>query len=100
MYISLIESGIPKCLGFDITTDAEVRRDAFLFGEAQGRVVVSVSTTRETEFIDFMLKQNIPFSALGHITKGEVRVDDVSYGFICDLTKDYKESLERVFQDN
>ena len=100
LYISLIESGIPKCLGFDITTDAEVRRDAFLFGEAQGRVVVSVSTTRETEFIDFMLKQNIPFSALGHITKGEVRVDDVSYGFICDLTKDYKESLERVFQDN
>ena len=100
LFISLIESGIPKCMGFDITTDAEIRKDAFLFGEAQGRIIVSVSTTRETEFIDYMLKQNIPFSALGHITKGEVRVDDVSFGFICDLTKDYKESLERVFQDN
>lgn len=100
LFISLLESGIPKCLGFDITTDAEVRKDAFLFGEAQGRVVVSVSTTRETEFIDFMLQQNVPFSALGHVTKGEIRVDDVSYGFICDLTKDYTESLGAVFQDN
>ena len=32
----------PRGLGFDIEADGEVRLDAFLFGEAQSRVVVSV----------------------------------------------------------
>ena len=95
LFVSLVECGLPDCLGFDITTDAEVRNDAFLFGEAQGRAVVTVTPTRETEFIDFMLKQNIPFSALGHVTKGEVRVDDLSFGFVCDMKKAYLGSLEK-----
>ncbi|NLA24432.1 MAG: phosphoribosylformylglycinamidine synthase subunit PurL, partial [Bacteroidales bacterium] len=38
LYISLLESAMPNKLGFDITTAAEIRSDAFLFGEAQGRV--------------------------------------------------------------
>ncbi len=99
LFISLFECGIPKCLGFDITSDAEVRRDAFLFGEAQGRVVVTVSPTRETEFIDYMLKQDVPFSALGHVTRGEMRIDDMSYGFVCDMKKAYMESLESQLKE-
>ncbi len=94
LFITLLESAIPKCLGFDITTDAEIRRDAFLFGESQSRIVVSVSSTRETEFIDFMLQQEVPFSALGHVTRGEIRIDDVSFGFICDLKKEYMTGIE------
>ena len=94
LFITLLESGIPKCLGFDITTDAEIRKDAFLFGESQSRIVVSVSSTRETEFIDYMLQQEVPFSALGHVTRGEIRIDDVSFGFICDLKKEYMTGIE------
>ncbi len=99
LFISLFESGMYHGLGFDITTDAEVRRDAFLFGEAQGRVVVSVSETRETEFIDFMVKSGVPFFALGHVTKGEIRIDDISYGFICDLKKLYDSALEKQLEE-
>ncbi len=101
LFVSLLECGMmtPECLGFDITTDAEIRNDAFLFGESQGRVVVSVTSTRETEFIDFMLKQDIPFSALGHVTKGEVRVDDLSFGFVCDMKKAYFGSLEKHLEE-
>lgn len=101
LFVSLLECGMmtPECLGFDITTDAEIRNDAFLFGESQGRVVVSVTSTRETEFIDFMLKQDVPFSALGHVTKGEVRVDDLSFGFVCDMKKAYLGSLEKHLEE-
>ena len=95
LFVALVECGLNDCLGFDITTDAEIRNDAFLFGETQGRAVVTVTPTRETEFIDFMLKQNIPFSALGHVTKGEVRVDDLSFGFVCDMKKAYLGGLEK-----
>jgi phosphoribosylformylglycinamidine (FGAM) synthase-like enzyme len=43
LYITLVESAMPNGLGFEIETDDAIRKDAFLFGEAQGRVVVSVS---------------------------------------------------------
>ncbi len=94
LFITLLESAMPRNLGFDITTDAEIRSDAFLFGESQGRVVVTVSPSRETQFIDFMVENEIPFTTLGHVTKSEVRVDDISFGFISDLKKVYDNALE------
>lgn len=96
LFIALLESAMPRNLGFDITTDAETRTDAFLFGEAQGRIVVSVSPSRETQFIDFMVASKVPFSTLGHVTKSEIRIDDVSFGFITDLKKVYDTTLEQL----
>lgn len=94
LFIALLECSLSKGLGFDITSDAEVRKDAFLFGESQSRVIVSVAPSRETAFIDFMLEKNIPFSALGHVTKGEMRIDDESFGFIEDAKKAYDTYIE------
>jgi len=89
LFFNLIESSMPLGLGFDITSPAEVRMDAFLFGEAQGRVVVSVSMENENEFVDMMMESGLPFSTLGHITKGELRIDDISYGYIEEYKKIY-----------
>ncbi|HPX04489.1 MAG TPA: hypothetical protein PLC17_01015, partial [Tenuifilaceae bacterium] len=63
---------------------------------SQGRVVVTVSPSRETPFIDFMVENGIPFTTLGHVTKSEVRVDDISFGFISDLKKVYDNALEEL----
>jgi len=93
LFITLVESSIHNNLGFDITSDAEIRLDAFLFGEAQSRIVVSVDPEKEGPFIDYMLDNNIPFSTLGHVTKGQLRVDDLSYGFIEDAKKVYDNAL-------
>ncbi len=96
LFIALLESAMPGNLGFDITTDAEIRTDAFLFGESQGRIVVSVSPSRETHFIDYMVEHGIPFTALGHVTKSEIRIDDVSFGFVADLKQLYDTALEKI----
>jgi phosphoribosylformylglycinamidine synthase II len=93
LYMTLVESSLYKNLGFDITTDAEIRTDAFLFGESQSRIVVTCSEENETAFIDLLLKLDIPFSALGHVTKGELRIDDTSFGFISDAKKVFEETL-------
>jgi phosphoribosylformylglycinamidine (FGAM) synthase-like enzyme len=82
LFFALLESAMIEGYGFDITSPAEVRLDSFLYSESQGRIIVTVSPIRETEFIDFMLHQDFPFSALGHITKEELRIDDISYGSI------------------
>jgi phosphoribosylformylglycinamidine synthase len=99
LFICLVESSMANELGFDITSPAEIRKDAFLFGESQSRIVVSVTSSRETEFIDFMMEAGVPCTALGHVTKGELRVDDISYGFISDIKKTYLTALESVLKD-
>jgi len=96
LFISLIESGIRFGLGFDIITDTDIRTDAFLFGESQGRILVSITPSKEDHFIDFMMKKEIPFLALGHVTKGEMRVDDISFGFIDDAKREYENTLEKL----
>jgi phosphoribosylformylglycinamidine synthase len=96
LFISLLESSMPLNLGFDITSCGEVRCDAFLFGESQSRVVVSVMPGQDRKFLDFMSKTEVPFMALGHVTKGEIRIDDVSYGHVEDLKKDYDTAIEKM----
>ncbi|MCL2727226.1 MAG: AIR synthase-related protein, partial [Bacteroidales bacterium] len=85
IFTALLQSSIPNQLGFDITTDAEIREDAFLFGESLGRFIVSTSEHNDVAFVDMMTKHKIPVTTLGHTTKGEIRVDDISYGFIRDF---------------
>lgn len=86
LFFSLLRAGMPSGLGFDITTDAEIRKDAFLFGESMGRIIVGVDSSREDDFVDFMSDSKVPFFAVGHVTKGEIRIDDESFGFINKMT--------------
>jgi phosphoribosylformylglycinamidine synthase subunit PurL len=82
LFFTLLRAAFPNSLGFDITTDAEIRKDAFLFGEAMGRIVVDIQPEKEDEFVDLLSDLKVPFFMLGHVTKGEIRVDDASLGFI------------------
>lgn len=86
LFFTLLRAAIPNDLGFDITTDAETRLDAFLFGEAMGRIIVGVNPDKEDEFVDAMSELKLPFFTLGHVTKGEIRVDDESFGYIDKMT--------------
>lgn len=81
LFFTLLRAAIPNGHGFDITTDAEIRRDAFLFGEAMGRVIVDVDPEKEDEFLDTLSELNVPFFTVGHVTKGEIRIDDTSFGY-------------------
>lgn len=98
LWLTLMESALSRSFGFDITSDSDVRSDAFLFGESQGRVVVTVSPDDQTDFVDFMKETGIKFLALGHVTKGELRVDNISFGFIEDYRKVYQNKLAELIE--
>jgi phosphoribosylformylglycinamidine synthase len=98
LFISLTEMAMPRELGFDIVTDAEIREDAFLFGEAQGRVIVSVSEDTEEDFIEFMIGSNVNFTLLGHVTKGKMMVDDEHFGFIAEAKELFNNALGKKLE--
>ena len=39
----------------------------------------------ETDTVDFFFNNSIPLTLLGHVTKGELRMDDTSFGYISDF---------------
>jgi phosphoribosylformylglycinamidine synthase II len=82
LWVTLTEMAYPNNLGFDIITDDSIRKDAFLFGEAQSRVVVTVKNENIDEFVEFMSTSDTAFSELGKVTKGEMKIDNESWGSI------------------
>jgi phosphoribosylformylglycinamidine synthase len=86
LFFTLLRAAIPNELGFDVTTAAETRMDSFLFGEAMGRILVEVKPEKEDNFVDTLTEMKVPFFTIGHVTKGELRIDDKSYGFIDKMT--------------
>jgi phosphoribosylformylglycinamidine synthase len=93
LFTTLVEMGMPRGLGFDIDTDDEFRLDAFLFGEAQSRIVVTVTEDYEEEFIDKASEMGVTMTLLGHTTRGKMVIDGEHYGFIEDVRKIFEESI-------
>ena len=93
-FITLLESAMVNNLGFDITTSSEIREDAFLYGEGPSRIIVSVREVKEDRFLDLLKESKIPFSLLGHVSKGDIRIDDKSFGDVEEYRKIYTNSLE------
>lgn len=96
IFVALIEKAIASGLGFDITTDAAIRRDAYLFGESQSRVMVSVSQEQEERFIDHMMLNGVEFDLVGHVTKGSIRIDDNDWGHVGDYKELYDTAIEKM----
>ena len=94
-FITLLESSMVNNLGFDITTSSEIREDAFLFGESPSRVIVSVREVKEDRFLDLLENSSLPFSLLGHVSKGEIRIDDKSFGTVSEYKSIYQNSLAK-----
>jgi len=96
LYVTLVESALPGGLGFDIATDSAIRKDAFLFGEAQGRVVVSVSPDEQERFVELMATSEVEFSLLGTVTDGYMHVDEQLFGHITDIKMVYDNVLHNI----
>src|SRR5690606_2810018 len=47
LFVALVESCMQRNLGFEITTGDNMRKDAYLFGEAHSRAIVSVSAAQQ-----------------------------------------------------
>ncbi|MEN9569050.1 MAG: hypothetical protein RL172_281 [Bacteroidota bacterium] len=96
LLISLLESSFNKNLGFTITTDNSIRKDAYLFGEAQSRVVVSVSSNQLAGLQNTLATLQIPFEKIGTVTNGKIEVDNEAWGDISSWKQKYDNAITHL----
>lgn len=98
LFVALAESAMAGNLGFDIQTatvgGAEAfRLDAVLFGEAQGRVVVSVSADQKEAFESAVADSGVPCVQIGAVTEGAFVIDDQTLMSVTDAKALYDNAL-------
>ena len=92
LFVTLCESGFNRELGFSVQTKTTTRKDAFLFGEGQSRVVVTVTIDKVKEFENFM--DDFPYEKIGVVSTGEVVVDGEFWGTIDWWKENYDTAIE------
>jgi len=95
LFVTLFESAAVSQYGFSIETKTDMRKDAFLFGEAQSRVVVSVAPENKEAFETALAGQT--HQLLGMVTaSNEMSIDGQSFG----STSKQKETYDSVLQNH
>jgi phosphoribosylformylglycinamidine synthase len=98
LFFALLESGFSNQLGFNIETDEIFRKDAYLFGESQSRVIVSISEDEEDLLVNYLNSNNVSFTKLGNVTSGEVLIDQQSFGSINEWKFNYETQLGTIIE--
>jgi phosphoribosylformylglycinamidine synthase subunit PurL len=99
LFISLAESAMAGNIGFDIVTDEGFRKDAYLFGESQSRVVVSVSPDNEAAFAELLAQTETEFTFLGEVGGKELVIDGRSYGLLDEVINWYEGVIPAMMND-
>ncbi len=95
LIVTLLESAFINDLGFDVSSaNDSIRKDAYWFGEAQSRVVVSVEAGKVESFKSMM--GNHPYEFLGTVTSGDVKVEGESWGDIQAWKDRYDSSIANL----
>ena len=97
LFTALMECGLHQNLGFNITSNQAIRKDAFLFGEAQSRILVSVKPEHVSNFETAMIGAS--FEKLGVVTSNDVIVDEENWGSIQTWKKTYNEALVAILKN-
>ncbi len=99
LFTTLLESSFYQNKGFEVTmASTDMRKDAFWFGEAQSRVVVSVTANRTPDFWKALEKSSVPFLSLGKVTTGNILVDGEDWGLVSVWKDLYDTAIEKQLQ--
>jgi len=88
LFISIVEMAMSSNLGCKINSKSDIRKDSFLFGESQGRVVVTVSNEKIELFKSEIKGSNVDSFLLGKVTQeANINIDSVNFGMVEDYRK-------------
>jgi len=82
LFVTLLESAMDGERGFECATDENYRKDAYLFGESQSRVVVSVHPDTKEKFELIISALGVEHAKIGYVLHETIIIDKQSYGAI------------------
>ncbi|MCA6451144.1 MAG: phosphoribosylformylglycinamidine synthase subunit PurL [Chitinophagaceae bacterium] len=94
--ITLLESGFNRNLGFCVSAQSNLRKDAYWFGEAQGRVVVSCTAAQADRVMQLAQGAGIEICRLGTVTAGNIEVNGENWGSILGWKEKYDTAIEKL----
>ena len=93
---TLLESGFHRVLGFDVQqSNSTIRPDAYWFGEAQSRVVISCTIKNADSLLSRLKAALIPHEYLGTVTEGNIDMEGNFWGHISEWKELYNTAIER-----
>lgn len=98
LFITLLESAMVNGLGFEIESDPAHRKDAFLFGEAQSRVIVSVSPENEKELEALLKKSLADYSKIGTVNGKHIIIDHDDFGSVAEYQQPFENTLGELMK--
>ncbi len=98
LFMTLMEAAMPNNLGFEVATDSNFRKDAYLFGEAQSRVVVSINPDNKEDFEKEAATNG--FTLLGTVKGNDMNIDGENFGSIAEAKSEFDSALENYLTAN
>ncbi len=102
LFVTLMESCFNRNLGINISHDAakeKIRKDAYWFGEAQSRVVISISKAKRNDFIQLLEKvEPLECTYLGTVSNGSVSINNEDWGNVSEWKQKYDEAIEKMMK--
>jgi phosphoribosylformylglycinamidine synthase len=98
LFQTLCESAIVGGHGFTIETSSEMRKDAFLFGEAQGRVVVTADESQTADLEDLLRDRGVAFRVLGRVEGDTIDIDGEDWGNLLAWEIRYNDTLAAILE--
>ncbi|HNP53447.1 MAG TPA: phosphoribosylformylglycinamidine synthase subunit PurL, partial [Ferruginibacter sp.] len=95
LMVALLESAFVRNYGFEVKHRNKLRADAFWFGEAQGRVVITVSEPTCPAVEKVLQEGGIPFERIGSVTNGPVIVNGEDWGLSSEWKTGYDEAISQ-----
>ncbi|GAB4052890.1 phosphoribosylformylglycinamidine synthase subunit PurL [Spirosoma litoris] len=98
LFVTLAESAMAGNTGFQIHPDTRHRTDAFLFGESQSRVIISISPDQQQHVEGYLNDSVIPFLLLGTVTTDTFAIDETPILTLADAKLLYDNALGEIMK--
>ena len=98
LFQALTESALAGGHGYSIGTQEGYRKDAFLFGEAQGRVVVTADESQTAGLEDLLREAGVGFTVLGRVEGDDLTVDGEDWGNLLKWDRLHNDTLAELLE--
>ncbi len=99
VFANLVESAMPRGLGFEVRSNSKIRKDAWLFGESQSRVLVTIKAEQKAAFERFLTAESSAFELLGQVKGNNVVVDGENWGAVADWKRVFDNTLHNIMNE-